>query len=138
VTELDLDRIKAATAELDDDVSDSVWTQRAIRVVAQVPRMIAELERLGRLCGPAELPSVDAYENVVQALADERAEVVRLCDLLLVRAKEREDLRRLLAEVLHHFPVPAADKAGTYEPVRSDPVPVVALERWRSHLGGVS
>lgn len=98
--------------------------------------LVAEVERYRRLYEPVELPPVDAYENVVQALADERAEVVRLCDLLLERGNEREDLRALLAEILAHFP-PSAPSTAAYS-VRSEPVPPATLARWRSRLGGVS
>jgi hypothetical protein len=89
-----------------------------------VPALVAEVERLTRLLGPAEVPSVDAYENVVQALSDERAEVVRHCDRIA-------ELAALLAEILRYFPGPFRD---TVVGVRSTFVSAETLDRWRSHL----
>lgn len=86
--------------------------------------LLAEVERYRRLFEPVQLPPVDAYENVVQALDDERAEVVRHCDRIAT-------LERLLAEILRYFP-----KGFPGIGVRSDEVLGESLARWRSHLGG--
>lgn len=123
---------------LGDPVSGSTEMEDAAFIAAarqDVPMLVAEVERQRRLLGEP-FPSSDAYEDVVQALTDERAEVVRLCDLLLERSKEREELRALLAEILGHF-LPAAPSTAGYA-LRSEPVPPETLDRWRSRLGGVS
>jgi len=122
VPELDLDRIKGAVEAMEDDsITDTVWTQRAVRLAAQVPRLIAEIERLQRLTGDAPSPSTDAYESAMQALADQQAVSARLRDLL--------------GEVLKHFPDRPPRDVAT---VRSEAVLNVSLARWRSALGGES
>ena len=86
--------------------------------------LVAEVERLRRLLGADPSPSSEAYENVVQALVDERAVSTRLRDLLI--------------EVLRHFPNPPSDTYGDYPAVRSEAVLITSLTRWRSALGGGS
>jgi hypothetical protein len=157
VTELDLDAIKAraeaatpgpwlrewafsthfvvpesARTVAADNVARLKSTQRAdANFIAasrtDVPLLVAEVERLTRLLGPPELPSVDSYESMAQALADERAEVVRHCDRI-------RDLSALLAEILAAFPSPPYRDVE----VRSGRVREETLDRWRSRLAGAS
>jgi len=149
VTELDLTaikkRVEAASAgpwtaaqdglvwagRLGDPVSGSTDLEDAEFIAAcrtDVPALVAEVERLSRLLGPAEVPSVDAYENVVQALADERAEVVRHCNRIA-------ELTALLAEILGHLI--HAGHPG-YAAVRSGWIREETVQRWRSAAGGAS
>jgi len=129
VTELDLTAIRER-AELAAAALSSITfatQQRATQVMdsaCDVADLVAEVERLTRLLGPPELPSVDSYESMAQALADERAEVVRHCDRIAT-------LTDLLAEILLYFPGPFRD---TVVGVRSTFVPAETLDRWRSHL----
>lgn len=91
-------------------------------LVSEIERLDAENERLKRLLGPPEMPTVDSYENLVQALADERAAVVEHCDRNVL-------LTALLAEILGYFAGPYRDTMA-----RSKFVPVETLDRWRSYL----
>ncbi len=85
-----------------------------------IPALVAELERMQRLL---DVPSVDSYESMAQALADERAEVVRHCDRIA-------ELTALLAEILGNFPeIPPNGFPG-----RSHLVAPETLDRWRSRL----
>jgi hypothetical protein len=95
VTDLDLEAIKHRWAGVDVVPDDPC---------ADVPILIAELERVLRLLGADPVPSVDAYENAVQALTDERAEVVRLCDLLVARDIELSALRSFTQWVVQVLP----------------------------------
>jgi len=114
VPELDLDRIKAATEELDDEaIPDSAWTQRAIRVASRVPALIAEVERLRRLLGDDSFPTSRAYESMATAM---------------------QAYRSVAEEMLKHF----AQGSFGLETVVSDPVPIETLTRWRQVLGGGS
>lgn len=147
MTDLDLaaikKRIEAASAgpwtaaddglvwatRLGDPVSGSVEIEDAEFIAAartDIPALVAEVERYRRLFEPVELPPVDAYENLVQALDDERAEVVQHCNRI-------EVLETLLAEVLRYFPRGTAGIG-----VRSDEVLGETLDRWRSRLGRAS
>lgn len=91
-----------------------------------IPALVAEVERLRRLLGPPDMPTVDSYESMAAALDDERAAVVQHCDRI-------EVLETLLAEVLRYFPRGTAGIG-----VRSDEVLGETLERWRSRLERVS
>lgn len=113
--ELDLDEIRGLLAQ-----------PHGFHIRLAAGRLLAEVERLTRLLGPVEVPSVDAYENVVQALADERAEVVQHCNRV-------RDLSALLAEILAYFPTGPTDPGWE---VRSSPLQAETLVRWRSHLAG--
>lgn len=147
MTELDLDAIKARadaasagpwTAERDglvwaprlgDPVSGSTEMEDAEFIAAaraDVPALVAEVERLQRLLGEP-FPTSDAYESLHQALADERAEVVRHCDRIA-------ELTALLAEVLGSFPPPPYRDVE----VHSCRVRAETVDRWRSHLAGRS
>lgn len=143
MTDLDLTaikkRIEAASAgpwtaaddglvwatRLGDPVSGSVEIEDAEFIAAartDIPALVAEVERLRRLLGPPDMPTVDSYESMAAALADERASVVEHCDRI-------EVLESLLAEVLRYFPHGAAGIG-----CRSDEVLGETLERWRSRL----
>lgn len=143
MTDLDLaaikKRIEAASAgpweaaddglvwapRLGDPVSGSTDQEDAEFIAAartDIPALVAEVERYRRLFEPVELPPVDAYENLVQALGDERAAVVQHCNRI-------EVLETLLAEILRYFPRGTAGIG-----VRSDEVLGETLDRWRSRL----
>lgn len=119
MSELNLDEIRARYEHAGQPLPDPCSRH--------VLLLVAEIERYRRLFEPVELPPVDAYENAVQALTDERAEVVRHCDRIA-------ELLALLAEVLAHFPATPYPGLG----VRSTEVLPETLGRWRSHLGGTS
>lgn len=128
MSELDLDAIKDRLRAFEGrDWIDTAYIANAASFVEDVPRLIAEIERLQRLAGADPSPSSYVYESAMQALADERAKV--------------ESLTGLLAEILHSFESAGA-VVDSYQPdhdadtFRSDWVMRVTLERWRSHLRG--
>jgi hypothetical protein len=127
VTDLDL---TAEIIRIADDVCRrhaNGGDRQAVTLANLAAALVTEVEHLRRPRGSG-FPSSDAYENAVQALADERAEVVRLCD-------EVRDLRALLAEILAYFPTGPVDPGFD---VRSTSLRAETLDRWRSHLGGQS
>lgn len=93
--ELDLTAIKARWSGVDVEEGDPA---------ADVPILIAELERLQRLLGDDPFPSSEAYEDAVQALVDERAAVVDLCDRIVARDAELAALRSFTQWVVQVLP----------------------------------
>ena len=95
MTELDLTAIKARWSGVDVEEGDPA---------ADVPILIAELERLQRLLGDDPVPSEDAFDRMALALADERAAVVELCDRIVARDAELAALRSFTQWVVQVLP----------------------------------
>lgn len=122
MTDLDLEAIKHRWANVDIVPDDPC---------ADVPLLIAELERLQRLAGPAAMPSEDAYDRMAQALADERAAVVEHCNKIELLEADRDYLLSLLTEVLATF------KQVGGEPMAYAAVGLQDLARWTVARGAL-
>lgn len=120
MSELDLDAIKDRLRIFEGrEWIDTAYIANAASLVEDVPRLVAEIERLQRLAGADPSPSSYAYESAMQALVDLRAVA--------------DSLRALLAEVLSNF---HEEGDPGYRAVRSGWVRAETLDRWRSHLRG--